>query len=92
MAWITAPEAAPHGGESIVQAIARINGWLRGRMAIGGMTIAITHPAIARAAIVAVLEAPAASFWKIGAQPLGVTELTSDGRRWALKSFRQLAE
>ena len=92
MAWLTAPEAVPHGGESIVQAIARIGDWLRDRTAAGGMTIAVTHPAIARAAIVAVLEAPAASFWKISAQPLGMTELTSDGRRWALKSFNRPAE
>jgi broad specificity phosphatase PhoE len=92
MAWITTPEAAPHGGESIVQAISRMSDWLRGRLTIGGTTIAVTHPAIARAAIVAMLDAPATSFWKLGALPLSLTELTSDGRRWALKSFNRPAD
>jgi len=92
MAWIAKPDAAPHGGESITQAIARIGGWLQGRMTLGGMTAAVTHPSIVRAAIVAVLGAPAASFWTIDARPLGVAEFTSDGRRWALRSFNTIAD
>jgi broad specificity phosphatase PhoE len=87
MAWIAEPDAAPHGGESITQAVGRIGAWLRDRMALGGMTIAVTHPSIARAAIVSALDAPAVSFWKLDIQPLGITELTSDGRRWSLRSF-----
>lgn len=91
MAWITDPDAAPHGGESVTQAVARIGGWLRGRMAVGGMTLAVTHPAIVRAAVVAVLQAPSGSFWRVDVQPLGLTEFTSDGRRWALRSFNRTA-
>jgi broad specificity phosphatase PhoE len=87
MAWIADVAAAPHGGESIASLIGRIGGWLSGQIEAGGHTVAVTHPAVIRAALVSVLDAPHESFWKIDVRPLGVAEITSDGRRWALRSF-----
>jgi broad specificity phosphatase PhoE len=87
MAWIGDAAAAPHGGESIAAAIIRIGDWLAGRMSAGGHTVAVTHPAIVRAAIVSILEAPHESFWKVDVRPFSIAEITGDGRRWALRSF-----
>jgi broad specificity phosphatase PhoE len=87
MAWMTDVAAAPHGGESIASVIARVGDWLAGQMNAGGHTVVVTHPAVIRAALVAILDAPRESFWKIDVRPFAVTEITSDGRRWALRSF-----
>jgi broad specificity phosphatase PhoE len=87
VAWVSDVEAAPHGGESIASAIDRIGGWLAGQKSAGGHTIVVTHPSVIRAAVLCILDAPKESFWKIDVQPWSLTELTSDGRRWALRSF-----
>jgi broad specificity phosphatase PhoE len=82
--WRTAPEAAPHGGESIAAVIERVGSWLDG----AGLTrnvLAITHAAVMRAVIIHVLAAPPSSFWAIDAGPLTLLELSHDGRRWALR-------
>lgn len=92
VAWLSSPEAAPHRGESIADAIGRIGAWLETRLSSGGRTLVVTHPPIARAAIVAVLDAPAKSFWKVDVAPWTMVELTSDGRRWALRSIRNAAD
>ena len=87
LAWISDTEAAPHGGESVAAAIARTSAWLAVQMSAGGHAVVTTHPAIVRAAVVSILDAPKESFWKIDVRPWSMTELTSDGRRWALRSF-----
>jgi broad specificity phosphatase PhoE len=84
-AWLSNPTANPHGGESIAALIARVANWLdsvRGESRI----VAVTHPAVVRAAAVHVLGAPAESFWRIDAGPLAVIDLRHDGRRWALRA------
>ena len=70
------------------EVIARVSPWLDRQREEGGRVIAITHPAIIRAAIVIVLGAPAASFWRIDVGPLTQAELRNDGRRWTLRSLR----
>lgn len=91
MAWISDIEAAPPGGESVAAMMARITLRLTQQMSAGGHAVVVTHPAIVRAAVVSVLDAPGRSFWKIDVQPWSMTELTSDGRRWALRSFGRVA-
>jgi broad specificity phosphatase PhoE len=86
-AWITDVAAAPHGGESIAAMIVRIGARLATQIDAGGHTVVVTHPAVIRAAVIAVLDAPAESFRKIDVRPFCIAELTSDGRRWALRSF-----
>jgi broad specificity phosphatase PhoE len=84
-AWLADPQAAPHGGESLADVAARVAPVLDGLLAMRGHTIAVTHPAVIRAAIVNALGAPLHAFWKIDVEPLSVTEFTSDARRWALR-------
>ncbi len=92
MAWISDMEAAPHGGDSIASLCERIAGWLSGQITAGGHTVVVTHPAVMRAAIVSILDAPRESFRKIDVLPLCVSEISSDGRRWALRSFGRLLD
>ena len=85
VAWLTNPGAAPHGGESILQLIARIAGWLE-EQRVADHTIAVTHPAVIRSAIVHALQAPPSSFWRIDIAPLSLTDLRWNGRVWTLRS------
>jgi broad specificity phosphatase PhoE len=90
-AWLTDPNAIPHGGESLTALIRRVSGWLDLRLGDHGRMIAITHSAVIRAAIVAVLAAPPSAFWRIDIEPLGLIELTSDGIRWRLRATMRRA-
>ncbi|MEU0520754.1 histidine phosphatase family protein [Streptosporangium sp. NPDC006007] len=81
-AWLTEPAAAPHGGESIVDLLGRVAGWLSGRAP--GRIVAVTHPPIIRAAIVHALGAPAPAFWRVDVAPLARVTLTGRGGRWRL--------
>jgi broad specificity phosphatase PhoE len=86
MAWLADPASAPHGGEPVLAVIARVAAWLRSRDdAAGGRIVAITHPAVVRAAVVHVLGTPPEAFWKIDAEPLSHIGLTGHGGRWRLR-------
>jgi len=84
-AWLADPSARPHGGESIRDLMSRVGAWLDGQLAAGGRSLAITHQAVIRAAIVHVLGAGAPAFWRVDVEPLSLTEFSSDGRRWNLR-------
>ena len=83
--WLRDPAAAPHGGESIADLIDRVGGWLKEHRDIGH-TLAITHPAVIRAAILCALEASPQTFWRIDIAPLSMTDLRWNERGWALRS------
>ena len=51
-----------------------------------GIGVAVTHAAVIRAAILAVMGASAACFARIDVTPLSLTDLRSDGRRWTLRA------
>jgi broad specificity phosphatase PhoE len=85
--WLRDPDAAPHGGESIVSLIARVAQWLDRLLATPERIVAITHAAIVRAAIVHALEAPPLSFWRIDVAPLSLTRLSGANGRWTLASL-----
>ncbi|MEV5376247.1 histidine phosphatase family protein [Streptomyces nondiastaticus] len=88
-AWLTDPDAAPHGGESVRDVIARAGEWLDGLE--DGRVLAVAAPAAIRAAVVHCLALPAQSFWRLDVQPLSVTELTGRGGRWNLRCGVPLA-
>ena len=43
--WLTDPTQAPHGGESVVDLIIRVRGWLDSLATARGRLVAVTHPA-----------------------------------------------
>ena len=84
-AWLTDVQATPHGGESIAQLVARVGAWLE-KQANAGHTVAVTHPAVIRGAILCCLQAPLTSFWRLDIAPLSVTDLRFNGRSWTARS------
>jgi broad specificity phosphatase PhoE len=85
-AWITDPAAAPHGGESVLEVLSRVARWLDERAGETGHSVAVTHPAVIRAAIIHAIRATPQSFWRIDVPPLSVTDLRYRDGRWTLRS------
>jgi broad specificity phosphatase PhoE len=83
-AWLGDPDAAPHGGETLTALLARVAAWLAGRVG-EGHTVAVTHAAVVRAAVLATLGAPAAGFWRIDVAPLTATVLRGDPSGWTVR-------
>ena len=91
-AWIGDPAAAPHGGESLLDLLARVGGWMDRLHAGPGRTgstriIAFSHPAVIRAAIVHALCAGASSFWRIDVGPLSQALIVGHAGRWTLRAI-----
>ena len=84
--WLRDPAAAPHGGESIIALISRIGEWLASQQMRHQRVIAVTHPAVIRAAIVHAIEAGPQSFWRIDIAPLSLTRLSGQRGRWNLSA------
>jgi len=87
VAWLGDPEAPPGNGESFSTIMDRVGGWLEHLRGEPGHTLAVTHAAVIRAAILAVMGAPAACFARIDVTPLSLTDLRGDGRRWTLRAM-----
>ncbi|GFG54534.1 histidine phosphatase family protein [Mycolicibacterium agri] len=84
--WLTDPTLAPHGGESVVELIDRVAGWMETLTGRRSRLVAITHPAVIRAAILVALDAPAKSFWRIDIAPVSRTVMHFRGHAWTLRS------
>jgi len=82
--WMAEPTSAPHGGESLALLQQRAATWLGSVQE--GHIVAVTHASIIRAAILHVIDAPQAAFWRIDIAPLTVTDLRYDHGRWLLRS------
>jgi len=86
--WLRDPNASPHGGETIEALRARVSRWLSAPERQSGRTIAFTHPAVIRAAVVVAIDAGTQSFWRIDIAPLTIVDLRSHGGRWTLRSIK----
>ncbi len=85
MVWLTDPTRAPHGGESITELMQRVARWLNSLTENAAATVAVTHPAVIRAAILLALDVPAKSFWRMDIAPLSRTALHYRGGCWTLR-------
>ncbi|MFF0542747.1 histidine phosphatase family protein [Nocardia thailandica] len=83
-AWLTDPDFRGHGGESVTEVIERTRYWLAEVAAAGSDTVAVTHPAVVRSAVVVALDAPPTAFWRIDVAPASVTRLHFRGQ-WTLR-------
>jgi broad specificity phosphatase PhoE len=83
-AWMTEPDADPHGGESLSAFAGRVARWLDRQTEQDGGAVAITHGGVVKAAVVHALGAPIDAFWRIDAAPLAITELHARDGRWTL--------
>jgi broad specificity phosphatase PhoE len=84
MAWLTDPNSAPHGGESIERLIGRVGSWIDAQSA-GKHTIAVTHPAVIRAALVYALRLPPLNFWRFDIAPMTLTDLRLNHDVWTVR-------
>jgi broad specificity phosphatase PhoE len=83
--WLTEPGAAPHGGESIVALVTRVAGWLESLTRNTARTVAVTHPAVVRAAILLALGGPPKSFWRIDIAPVSPVVMHFRENSWTLR-------
>lgn len=88
--WLTEPTEAPHGGESIVDLVERVSGWLasltENTMPDNALpTVAVTHPAVVRASILLALDIPPKAFWRIDIAPVSHTVMHFRGGCWTLR-------
>lgn len=83
--WQTDPAQAPPGGESIVVLIDRVAGWLESLTSNVLPTVAVTHPAVIRAAILFALDAPPKSFWRLDIAPVSRTVMHFRRQAWTLR-------
>ena len=82
--WLSDPRSSPHGGESVEQLVGRVGGWLRTQAGGAGTVVAVTHPAVVRAAVILVLDAPLDAFRRIDVRPLTTVRLGEQDGRWTL--------
>lgn len=81
--WLGDPSAAPHGGESLTALLDRVASWLDGLgERADGSLVAVTHPAVVRAAVVRALGAEPPAFWRLDVAPGTVTSLSGRTKRW----------
>lgn len=85
--WLTEPEAAPHGGESVLALLKRVAAWMDERSQLGGRVLAVSHPAVIRAAIIHAILAPPQTYWRINVEPLTLIDLRGNKGRWTLRSL-----
>lgn len=83
-AWMTDPDAAPHGGESLRAFAARVAGWLNGQAGRDGAAVVVTHGGVVKAAVAHALGAPVEATWRIDVAPLRTTELHAHDGRWTV--------
>lgn len=92
--WLERPHTAPPGGESANDLIARVADWLGDLVQpvadetapadLRRTVAAVVHPAVVRAAVLYVLEAPAESIRHVDVRPLAVVRFSEYGGRWSL--------
>jgi broad specificity phosphatase PhoE len=85
--WTSQTDVAPHGGESVVDLLVRIAPWLDTLRRDERRIVAVTHPAVIRAAVILAIDAGAGSFWHIDVAPLCRVRLSGNGPRWTLQSI-----
>lgn len=90
-AWMTDPDARPHGGESLAAFAARVASWLDEQARADGPAVAITHGGVVKAALVHALGAPIDAFWRIDVAPLSITELHSHDGRWTVSQVNRMS-
>jgi broad specificity phosphatase PhoE len=85
--WLEHPHTAPPGGESSNDVLTRVADWL-GDLAEAELedrkVVAVVHPAVVRAAVLYVLEAPAESLRHVDVRPLSVVQLSAHAGSWSL--------
>ncbi|MFF7678902.1 histidine phosphatase family protein [Actinacidiphila glaucinigra] len=84
-AWLTDPDATPHGGESVARLCRRTAAWLDALPVDAGHVLVITEKSVVRASLVHALSAPARAFWHLDGPPLVPVTLTRRDGQWTTR-------
>lgn len=90
--WLRNSHAAPHGGESFADVTRRVAEWMSGLLAQHTSILAITHPAVIRAAVTHVLAAAPEAFRHIDIGPLTRVIFSRVSTRWVLAAILPLRD
>jgi broad specificity phosphatase PhoE len=87
--WLTDPDAAPPGGESLAALLDRVGAWMDGLDADGdrGVALAVVDPPVVRAAVAHAVGAGPAGLWRVDVAPLTLAVLTGRAGRWNLRAL-----
>jgi broad specificity phosphatase PhoE len=85
-AWLTDPDDAPHGGETVRELCHRVAHWLSILPPDTGRALAIAEPAVVQALLVHALSAPVQAFWTLRIPPLHTVSLTWHDGAWSAQS------
>lgn len=87
MAWLSDPDATPHGGESLADFARRVAAWMDTAATGKGFLVAVVDAGVVKAAVCAALGAPSSAFWRLDVAPLNVTELHAHEGRWTVRNL-----
>jgi broad specificity phosphatase PhoE len=86
--WLTDPDAAPHGGETLAELQERVGRWLdEHRDGADRCVLAVADSAVIRAAVAHAVEAGPRALWRIEVPPLCRVVLAGQPGRWALREL-----
>lgn len=86
-AWLERPHTATPGGETENDVLARVADWLGDlaeRHDEGSSVVAVVHPAVVRAIVLYVVDAPAESLRHVDVRPLAAVNLSHHSGNWSL--------
>lgn len=86
-AWLERPHTATPGGESENDVLTRVADWLADLGQGDGerrTVVAVVHPAVVRAIVLYVLDAPAESLRQVDVRPLATVKLSLHDGSWSL--------
>ncbi len=83
-AWYADPGLASYAGEPLAEVRARARRVMERAAALGGVTVAVTHGGLVKAALLEALGLPDAAVWRLDAAPGSVTELHPGHGGWRL--------
>ncbi|MDG4780966.1 histidine phosphatase family protein [Micromonospora sp. WMMD961] len=83
--WMSEPESAPHGGQSVAALRDRVGRWLDRQRGAHQRITAVAHPLVIRVAVVHALDLPLATYRQVDVEPLAIVRLTGRGSRWHLR-------
>lgn len=85
-AWLADPQQPPPGGEPLAGLIARVSDALGELCRPGTTTAVFTSGGPVKAALLAVLQAPPASMWRVDVTPCAITLLHGHPPHWTVRS------
>lgn len=84
VSWMTDPDFAPPGGESVRGHIERVGQWLTGLPPDERVAV-VAHASILRAAAAFALGGGAEQYWRVDCEPWAILRLSSHGQAWKLR-------